>query len=66
MNAYPVTLNFTRHFTSGTLVGIDHNDTLGFVSVDAARRWVRCVSASNAEGGCDYKVTAYAMTFADN
>lgn len=37
---------FTRKFTKGSLKGIDHNDTMTFVSVDAAEEWYTGVNAN--------------------
>lgn len=52
-------LNFTREFTRGNLEGIRHQDSLRFVSVADAERWVHTVNQRHTEGKVDYKVVSY-------
>jgi hypothetical protein len=40
IQAYPVRVDFTRKFTSGTLNGLTNKDSLGFPSQDAAQGWI--------------------------
>lgn len=35
----PITLYFTKHFTSGLLVGLTHSGSTTFPTVDAAYQW---------------------------
>lgn len=54
------TLHFTRRFTSGHLVGLEHQDKLTFVSRAAAEDWLAKVVAAGESGRLNYKiVTAY-------
>ena len=38
--SYPFTLIFTREFTEGALVGLTHDDSIGFCSKFDAEEWV--------------------------
>ena len=38
--AYPFTLSFTREFTTGTLAGLTHDDSLGFCRAADADEWI--------------------------
>jgi hypothetical protein len=53
---YPVTLRFTREFTRGTLVGLTHDDAIGFCRASDADEWVSSVNRANRAGKVDYKV----------
>ena len=59
---YPFTLTFTREFTSGSLVGLTHDDHLGFCREADAHEWVSSVNQANKRGTLDYKVIAFAVT----
>ena len=45
-HGYTHTLHFTRRFTSGTLVGLTHDDQLGFCNEADAHEWVATINAS--------------------
>ena len=59
---YPVTLAFTREFTKGTLVGMTHDDTIGFCSVFDAEEWVSSVNAANRKGKVEYRVIKWSVS----
>jgi hypothetical protein len=60
-SAYPYTLTFTREFTTGTLKGLTHDDTIGFCRAQHADEWVASVNAANAKGKVDYKVIKWSV-----
>jgi hypothetical protein len=59
--AYPFTLDFTREFTAGTLVGLTHEDTIGFCHGSDADEWVSSVNRANKAGKVDYKVIRWCV-----
>lgn len=44
--AYSHVLFFTRRFTSGTLAGLTHDDSIGFCNEADAHEWVATINAS--------------------
>lgn len=56
---YSHTLVFTREFTKGTLVGLTHEDSIGFCSATACNEWVSAVNRANKAGKVDYKVISW-------
>jgi len=58
---YEFTLHFTREFTSGMLVGLTHDDKIGFCEASSAHEWVSSVNRANAKGKLDYKVIKFAV-----
>lgn len=61
---YPFTLQFTREFTKGTLLGLTHDDSLGFCVELDAEEWVSAVNANNRKGSVDYKVVSWKVVSA--
>jgi hypothetical protein len=43
-----VTISFTRRFTKGILQGLEHDDTIGFVSLALARSWIAGIQANKS------------------
>lgn len=43
---YPVQVEVVRKFTSGTLQGLTHTDSMGFMTIEDATTWARAVSNS--------------------
>lgn len=61
---YPFTLEFTREFTSGHLVGLTHDDEIGFCRASDGDEWISSVNQQNAAGKLNYRVTKW--TTVDN
>ena len=63
--AYPtvrqgwIACSFVREFTSGSLVGLTHEDTIGFCSEAAASEWVSTINSKNAKGDIDYHIVKW-------
>jgi hypothetical protein len=53
---YPYQLTFTREFTKGSLMGLTHEDTVGFCTEADAEEWVAAVNRNNAAGKVNYRV----------
>jgi hypothetical protein len=58
-HGYSHTLHFTREFTSGCLVGMTHEDEIGFCSSVDCDEWVSAVNRNNKAGKVDYKVVSW-------
>ena len=43
---YPVQVEFTRQFTSGSFEGLTHTDRMGFITLADAKAWAYTVSSS--------------------
>lgn len=56
---YPVTLSFTKRFTRGLLEGLTHSDTLRFVDVESACRWIAGVTENSSKKRLDYRLVCY-------
>lgn len=56
---YPVRLAFTREFTRGNLVGLTHEDSMGFCKALDAEEWVSAINSANARGKVDYKIISW-------
>jgi hypothetical protein len=56
-----IALAFTREFTSGTLAGLTHSDSIGFCSEAAAAEWVSTINRKNAAGEVDYKIVKWSV-----
>jgi hypothetical protein len=56
-----VTLSFVREFTSGNLVGLTHEDQIGFCSEAASSEWVSTINRKNASGEVDYKIVKWTV-----
>jgi hypothetical protein len=56
-----IALSFVREFTSGNLVGLTHEDTIGFCSEAAASEWVSTINRKNAAGGVDYRIVKWTV-----
>lgn len=52
-----MTLEFTRFFTSGTLAGLTHDDSLTFVDRGRAAAWVRGIRRNSRAGQLNYRLT---------
>jgi hypothetical protein len=50
------TLFFTREFTKGTLAGLQHTDSLPFVSVERAAEWLKVVRAKGEKGKLPFRI----------
>lgn len=51
-----IVARFTRKFIKGNLVGIVHHDSLEFVNVKAADRWLAAINASKT---LEYVITDF-------
>ena len=56
---YSHDLRFTRRFTSGTLVGMTHEDHIPFCSMLDAEEGVSSVNQANAKGKLNYRVETW-------
>ncbi len=59
--SYPFTLAFTREFTDGNLVGLTHDDTIGFCRASDADEWVSSVNRANKSGKVNYRVIKWSV-----
>ena len=59
---YAHVLRFTRLFTSGTLTGMTHEDSIPFCTALDAEEWVAGVNRNNAKGSVNYKVVSWNLT----
>jgi hypothetical protein len=59
--SYPFTLAFTREFTKGTLIGLTHEDVLGFCNALDAEEWVASINRKNKAGKVDYRVIKWVV-----
>jgi hypothetical protein len=60
-SSYQFKLSFTREFTSGTLVGLTHDDSIGFCTRLDAEEWVSSISRQNAAGKLNYRVVKWSV-----
>lgn len=51
-------VKFTRTFTRGNLVGLDHQDSISFPTRDSAESWLAAVTKAGAAGRLDYTISA--------
>jgi len=58
---YSHALVFTREFTSGSFVGMTHDDQIGFCSLFDAEEWVSSVNRANKAGKVNYRVTKWVV-----
>jgi hypothetical protein len=52
-------LAFRRKFTSGTLKGLTHDDSIPFTSKASAKKWVSTINRKNKSGDVDYRVVQW-------
>jgi len=50
------TITFTKLFTKGNLIGIEHKSDLQFPDKAGCMRWLRGVSENHRKGILDYKI----------
>lgn len=58
-------LHFTKEFTTGLLLGLQHSSSMSFTSAAEAITWVRAVNSRNEEGKADYRVIAFQVQFGE-
>ena len=57
-----IALSFVREFTAGNLIGLTHEDTIGFCSEAAALEWVSTINRKNIAGDVDYTIVRFAVS----
>ncbi len=56
---YKVKVNFARRFTRGTLKGLDHQDSIPFISKELALDWVKGIQSNFDAGNLDYFLASW-------
>lgn len=52
---YPIRVYFTRKFIKGSLKGMIHHDSLGFVNLESASTWINGIKAKIAKGKMEWE-----------